>query len=474
MSAQTIDSARGARMDWRAIGALAVLSSSIFLEGIDVAMLNVALPAIRAELGLETTMLSFVVSAYVLGYAGFLLLGGRVADLFGRRRMFLVALVTFIAFSLLGGVAAEGWLLLVSRFVTGVSAAFMTPAALSLITTNFAEGPQRNRAVLIYASTGSAGFALGLVLGGLLTAINWRWVFFAPVIMASIVLPFAFWLLRDSVVRAERQAFDFGGAITLTAAMLLAAFGVTRLEHPDTQLWVAAASFGGSAVLAALFVLIEQRVREPLVRFGVFRSGSLVRANLIALLFIGSFMGFQFLTSLYLQEVLGWSALQTSLTLLVMAVDAILAPLITPWFVRRLTSMGTMILGLLLAVAAYLMFLNIGLDWSYAQMFPTVLLVGLAFTLVYGTMTIVATEGVDASEQGLASGLLNTSVQFGAALGISAVSALTVLNLGDGGSPAERLEALRWSYLVPAGGVAVGALIALSGLRRARQANAAP
>ncbi|MDC9825618.1 MFS transporter [Devosia sp. ZB163] len=460
-------------MDWRAMGALAVLSSSIFLEGVDVAMLNVALPAIRAELGLETTTLSFVVSAYVLGYAGFLLLGGRVADLFGRRRMFLAALVTFIAFSALGGVAQEGWLLLVSRFVTGMSAAFMTPAALSLITTNFAEGPQRNRAVLIYASTGSAGFAMGLVLGGLLTAINWRWVFFAPVIVATGVLPFAFWLLRDSVERPARMSFDFGGAITLTAAMLLAAFGVTRLEHAGTTLWVGLACLGGSVVLAALFVTIERTVREPLVRLGVFRSGSLVRANLIALLFIGSFMGFQFLTSLYLQEVLGWTALETSLTLLVMAIDVVLAPLVSPWFVRRLGSMGTMFGGLLLASAAYLIFVNVGLDWSYLQMLPMLVLVGLAFTLVYGVMTIVATEGVGPSEQGLASGLLNTSVQFGAALGLSAVSAVMVLNLGGADTTGARLEALRWAYLLPASGVALGALIAFTGLRSARRSRAA-
>ena len=162
-------------MGARARGALLILCGAIFLEGIDVAMLNVALPAIRAELGLSTTTLSAVVSAYVLGYAGFMLLGGRAADLFGKRRMFLAALTVFLVFSGLGGFATEGWMLLVARFVTGMAAAFMTPAGLALITTNFAEGPQRNKAVLIYAATASAGFSLGLVAGGFLLAISWRW-----------------------------------------------------------------------------------------------------------------------------------------------------------------------------------------------------------------------------------------------------------------------------------------------------------
>ncbi|MFD0468712.1 MFS transporter [Nonomuraea thailandensis] len=169
-------------------------------------MLNVALPSIRADLGLSTGMLSGVVSAYVLGYGGFMLLGGRAADLLGRRRMFLFWLVVFLLFSGLGGFADEGWVLLVARFVTGVAAAFMTPAGLSLITTNFPEGPQRNRALLIYAGTAAGGFALGLVIGGLLTAIGWRWVFFAPVLLALVILIAAIPLIKDQGSARRRAA----------------------------------------------------------------------------------------------------------------------------------------------------------------------------------------------------------------------------------------------------------------------------
>src|SRR5690242_13571694 len=167
---------------------LLVLCGAVFLEGVDVSMMGVALPSIRAELGLSTASLQWVVSAYVLGYGGFVLLGGRAADVLGRRGMFLGWMAVFIVFSGLGGLAEDGWLLIVARFVTGVAAGFMAPAGLSIITTSFAEGPARNRALLIYAGVGAAGFSLGMVVGGLLTAIGWRWVFFAPVVMAALLL----------------------------------------------------------------------------------------------------------------------------------------------------------------------------------------------------------------------------------------------------------------------------------------------
>ncbi|MFC7649282.1 MFS transporter [Streptosporangium lutulentum] len=191
-------SASSGRMDGRAWGVLFVLCGAIFLEGIDVAMLNVALPSIRADLGLSTGMLSGVVSAYVLGYGGFMLLGGRTADLLGHRRMFLFWLAVFLVFSGLGGFATEGWMLLVARFATGVAAAFMTPAGLALVTGNFPEGPQRTKALGVYAGTAAGGFSLGLVAGGLLASFGWRWVFFAPVILSAAILLAAIPLIKDS------------------------------------------------------------------------------------------------------------------------------------------------------------------------------------------------------------------------------------------------------------------------------------
>ena len=230
-------SAASSRTGARTWGVLFVLCGAIFLEGIDVAMLNVALPAIREDLGLSTGTLSGVVSAYVLGYGGFMLLGGRAADLLGHRRMFVLWLVVFLVFSGLGGFATEGWMLLVARFVTGVAAAFMTPAGLALVTSNFAEGPQRNRALGVYAGTAAGGFSLGLVAGGLLASVGWRWVFFAPVILAAAILVAAVALLKDAGRETpEPRGFDLAGALSITGAMLLLTYGVVRLEHGSAGL----------------------------------------------------------------------------------------------------------------------------------------------------------------------------------------------------------------------------------------------
>ncbi|MGH8966865.1 MAG: MFS transporter, partial [Actinomycetes bacterium] len=191
------------RLTGRAWGLLLVLSGAVFLEGIDVSMMGVALPSIRAELGLTTGTLQWVVSAYVLGYGGFVLLGGRAADLLGRRRMFLVWLAVFVVFSGLGGFATEGWVLVLARFATGVAAGFLAPAGLSIITTRFAEGHTRNRALLVYAGAGAGGFSLGMVVGGLLTAIGWRWVFFAPVLVAAALLVAALRLIPREAAPAR-------------------------------------------------------------------------------------------------------------------------------------------------------------------------------------------------------------------------------------------------------------------------------
>ncbi|MFE9191086.1 MFS transporter [Micromonospora sp. NPDC007208] len=459
------------RMGGRAWAVLLVLCGAIFLEGIDVAMLNVALPAIRSDLGLSTGMLSGVVSAYVLGYGGFMLLGGRAADLLGRRRMFLFWLTVFLIFSGLGGFATEGWTLLVARFATGVAAAFMAPAGLSLLTGLFPEGPQRTRALGVYAGTAAGGFSLGLVAGGLLTAVGWRWVFFAPVILSALLLLAAIPLLKDSPTPAlPTGGFDLTGAFSITGAMLLLVYGVIRLEHLDNGQNVTIAVFTASLVLLVAFVLIERRSANPLVRLGVLRSGPLVRANLGALLFLFSFAGFQFLATLYLQEIRGWSALETGLAMLVIGIDTVLAPTLTPRLVNRFGNVRVLFGGLVLASLAYALFLPVGPDWTYAAMLPTMALLGLAFSLAYGPLTMAALEGIDESEHGLAGGLLYTAMQFGTALGLSAVTAVNVAALADGDSPQAGLDALRAALIVPVAAAVLGAIITAFGLRAARTA----
>ncbi|NRQ37708.1 MFS transporter [Nonomuraea sp. NN258] len=431
-------------------------------------MLAVAVPAIRADLGLTTGAASWVMSGYVLGYAGCTLLGGRAADLLGRRRMFLTWLGVFLVFSALGGFATDGWMLVVARFVTGVAAAFMTPAAMSIITTSYPEGPQRNKALLVFAGVGAGGFSLGLVIGGLLTELGWRWVFFAPVFLAAAILVAAIRLLpAEARPGAARHGYDLAGAASAAAAMLLLAYGIVRIEHRGEGLGLTLGALGCGLALVAVFVVIERRAEAPLVRLGIFRKSAMVRANVSAMLFLGAFFGFQFIVTLYLQELRGWSPLQTAIALIVMGCDAVLAPTLTPRLVNRYGHTRVIVGGFLLAIVAYGLFLLVEMDWSYAAMFPTLFLSGVAFALAYGPLTIAATESVAPEEQGLAGGLLYTFTQFGSAVGISAVTAVYgFAAVGAGGAPDLVLAAYRSALVVPAVMVLLGAAIAAYGLRR--------
>jgi EmrB/QacA subfamily drug resistance transporter len=438
------------RLTRRAWGALLVLCGALFLDALDVSMIGVALPSIRTDLGMSTSSLQWVVSAYVLGYGGFLLLGGRAADLLGRRRVFLISLGVFLVASALGGLADDGSLLIATRFLKGVSAAFTAPAGLSIITTSFAEGPARNKAISIYTATGATGFSLGLVFGGLMTEIGWRWVFFLPVPVALVTLLAAIRLVPvDSrPVRAVR-AFDVAGAVTLTTAMLLLVY--TLVEAPEAG-WASArtlVSFAAAAAVLAAFVRIERRTAAPLVRLGILRSSSLVRANLAAMALIGGWFGFQFIATLYMQQLRGWSPLETGLAIfpggfLVAVLAPRIAPLVMRFGVTRLVTAG-----LISTVAAYALFLPIGLDSGYAAaMLPTMILAGFGFALAYGPLNIAATNGIAPEEQGLAGGLVNTSFQFGGALVLAVATAVNNANVGSDGSPQALLDGFHAAIVV--------------------------
>ena len=442
----------------RAWAVLAVLSGAIFLEGIDVSMMGVALPSMRADLGLTTGELQWVVSAYVLGYGGFVLLGGRAADLLGRRRMFLLWLTVFVAFSGMGGLAVDGWMLVTARFVTGVAAAFLTPAGLSIITTTFAEGPLRNKALLVYSGMGAGGFTLGMVAGGLLTALGWRWVFFAPVLVAAVLLAAAIPLLPADGPRAGSGRFDVAGTATLTSGAVLLVLGIAHA--PETTVGVTALTLAGAVALLTAFVLVERRVAAPLVRLGILRSAALRRANTGAMLLLGSFMGFQFVAVLHLQEVLGWSTVQTGLALAVAGIDAVLAPTVTPLLVNRFGGPRVVVAGMVSAALGYALFLPLGS--TFGAVVPTFLAIGLAFTCAYGPLTIMATDGVEAHEQGLASGVLVTSQQFGTAIGLAVVTAVVVAVGGGVVTP----EALRAGLVVSVVAAVVGIVVAATGVRR--------
>ena len=376
-----------------------VLCASILLDALDVSMMGVALPSIQADLGLSTRSLQWLVSGYVIGFGGFLLLGGRAADLLGRRKVFLVALAVFLVTSGIGGIANDGSVLIASRFLKGVAAAFTAPAGLSIITTSFAEGPLRNRALAIYTATGGAGFAFGLVLGGVLTEISWRLVFLVPVVIAAATLAGGLRLIPADVRAAVgRRDLDLPGAASITAALLLLVF--TVVEAPE-QGWGSARtllSLVGVAALMALFVAIEQRSTSPLVRLGILRSGPLVRANLAAMTFSSAWLSTQFIATLYMQDLRGWSALHTGLAFLPTGVlgEVLVASRVAP-LIQRFGLPQVIAFGMALMVLAYGLLLRIGLDSDYwTVLFPTFALVGFGFGFAYGPLNIAATNGISA------------------------------------------------------------------------------
>ena len=437
---------------------LAVLCGVLFLDGLDVSMVGMALPSIREELSLTNSQLQWVVSGYVLGYGGLLLLGGRAADLLGRRRVLIVGLSVFVVASAIGGLVNDGTLLVVTRVLKGMSAAFTAPAGLSIITTTFSEGPNRNRALAFYTATGASGFSLGLVFGGLLTELGWRWTFLLPVPFALAILLVAPRVIpRDRLIPGARRRYDVAGAVTITAAMLLLVRTVVEAPASGWGDPLIVASFAAVVALLVTFVTIEMRVPQPLVRLGILRNGSLVRANLGMAAMFGAYVGFQFVGTLYLQTVHGWSPLETALAFLPGgALVALGSPRIGP-LVDRYGTPRIIAAGMLAFVVGFALFLRLDGSPSYVGlMLPTMLLIGVGFALCFPAQSIQATAGVADHEQGLASGLVNTSFQLGGAIGLAIVTAVVA---GD-----TSVDAFRPAIAVVVGFAALGLLVSLAGL----------
>jgi EmrB/QacA subfamily drug resistance transporter len=440
-------------------GVLAVLCGVLFLDGLDVSMVGVALPSIGAELGLTTTSLQWIVNGYVLGYGGLLLLGGRTADLLGRRKVFLIALAVFAVASLIGGLVDNGTLLIATRFVKGLAAAFTAPTALSILTTTFREGPARNRALSVFSVFGASGYSSGLILGGLLTSFGWRWTFLIPVPLAIAAL-----IAGIALIPRDRPAagggHDLVGAATLTTGMLLLVY--TVVSAPDRG-WLSPVTLGSVVIAVALlagFVVTENRVRHPLIRLGILRVGTVIRANLSMVALFGSYLSFQFMMTLYLQDVLGWSPLRMALALLP---AGLLVAFGSPFVGRLIDRFGTPRLlitsmaSLLLGYAWFL--LTAGNAPHYAvTILPTMLLLGGGFAFGFSSITAQATQGIDDSEQGLASGLVQTSGQVGAAL---ILAVLTALLAGDGSAPATDFSRFHPGVNLVTGVALVGLLLNL-------------
>ncbi|WP_054811520.1 MFS transporter [Nocardia arizonensis] len=441
-------------------GMLITLCIVLFLDGLDVSMIGVALPSIGAELDLSTSTLQWLVSGYVLGYGGLLLLGGRTADLLGRRRVFLIALAVFAVASLLGGLVSSGPLLILTRFVKGLAAAFTAPTGLSIITTNFAEGPARNKALSIYTVFGAGGYSMGLLFGGLMTGVGWRWTFLLPVPIALAALVAAYALVpKDEGV--EEGGHDLFGALLSTAGMLLLVYTVVSAPEAGWTSVRTIVSFLVTAALLAAFVAVEKRVRYPLVRLGILRKTTLVRAALAIVAVAGSYFSWQFIVTIYLQDALGWSPLKLAMALLPVGVLVVGSAFFSDRLVDRF---GTgPIIGVTLSVMAvgYLLFLRLDTAPSYlAMLLPAILLIGIGW-VGFPAINIQATNGIDDDEQGLAAGVLQTSMQVGAAVVLAVTTAIVTSRTAGDGSPAAILDTFRPGLEFVAGVAIVGALIAL-------------
>ena len=450
--------------------ALALLAMTQFVIVIDASIVNVALPSIGAHLHFGRADLSWVVNAYVLTFGGFLLLGGRMADLLGRRRMFMLGLVVFSLASFAGGIAqSEGWLI-AARAVQGLGAAIVSPAALSIITVTFAEGAERNRALGIWGAVAGAGGAAGVLLGGILTSgLSWRWVLFVNVPIGLIAALLAPGTLRESRAEDGTTTFDLPGAVTVTAGLSLLVYAVVDTVNSGWGSTATLLRLGGAALLLIAFVVIERRSRHPLMPFSIFRLRTLRAANIIGLLIGMSLFSMFFFISLYLQDVLHYSPIKTGISYLPLAVGIIISAGAASQLVTRLGFKPPLIAGMLLIAGGLLWFSQVpatGGSYVADVLGPSLLAaVGLGFSFV--PVTIAAVTGTKPHEAGLASGLINTSQQVGGALGLAILATIansrtqSLFHAGVHSTSVALTKGFDRAFLVGAGFAIVGAILAV-------------
>jgi EmrB/QacA subfamily drug resistance transporter len=406
--------------------ALILLCSAQFVVVLDASIVNVALPTIGRELAFSQENLPWVVNAYVLTFGGFLLLGGRTADLLGRRRVFMAGLMLVAVASLAAGFAATEGQLIAARAAQGLGAAIISPAALSIVTTTFKDGAERNKALGVWGAVAGSGGAAGVLLGGVLTEwLGWEWVLWVNVPVSLIAFALSPRLLAETRAEGETRAFDVAGAVTVTAGLSVLVYALVDANNVG---WGSSRTIGLlalSAVLLAAFVAIELRARKPLVPFSIFRIRTLTGANVVGLLVGASLFSMFFFISLYMQQVLGYSAIHAGLSYLPLALVIMASAGIASQLVTKLGYKPVLAAGMLMIVVGLLWFSRVSVDGSFLSdiLGPSLFAAaGLGFAFV--TTTIAAVSGVEEDEAGLASGLINTSQQVGGALGLAVLSSI--------------------------------------------------
>ena len=447
--------------------ALILLCVAQFVVVLDASIVNVALPTIGNALGFSESNLPWVVNAYVLTFGGFMLLGGRMADLLGRRRVFMAGLVLFALASLAGGLATNSGQLIAARAVQGLGAAILSPAALSIVTTTFRDGAERNKALGVWGAVAGSGGAAGVLLGGVLTdGLGWEWVLWVNVPIGLAAAALAPMLLEESRAEGIGRHFDFLGAFSITAGLSVLVYALVDANNAG---WGSGRTIGLLAVSAALlvtFVVTEMRAAAPLVPFRIFRQRTITGANVVGVLVGASLFSMFFFISLYMQQVLGYSAIKAGLSYLPLEISIIIAATIASQLVTRIGFKTVLAVGMALIAAGLIWFSQVSVNGGFATdiLGPSLLAAfGLGFAFV--PVTIAAVSGVDDHEAGLASGLINTSQQVGGALGLAILSAISVSVIGSSHSPADLTEGFRAAFLAGAGFAVLGLLATLFMIR---------
>jgi EmrB/QacA subfamily drug resistance transporter len=418
-----------ARRKWYGLALLLLVQ---FMVVLDIAIVNVALPSIQTDLGFSQENLQWVISAYALLFGGFLLLGGRAADLLGRRRLFLTGLVLFTAASLFSGLAWSEGALIGARAFQGLGAAIITPAALSILTTTFAEGKERNAALGAWGAVGAFGAVAGVLLGGVLTdLLSWQWIFFVnlPVGVAALLLtPFLIGESRD----ATAESYDVPGAVLVTGGLVALVYAITQANSYGWGSFETVGLFAASAALLAGFIGWEARAKDPLMPFSIFRLRTLVGANVAGLILGTAMFGMFLMLTLYMQQVLGYSPMKTGVAYLAVAGTAILWSAVAAQLVNRIGVKPVLVVGMTSLTAGLVYFTQVSVGGAYlSDLLPGFLLIAVGLGFSFVPISIAALAGVQHSEAGLASGLINTSQQIGGALGIAALSSIATSTTSD-------------------------------------------
>jgi EmrB/QacA subfamily drug resistance transporter len=412
--------------------ALALLCAVQFMVVLDIAIVNVALPSIQVDLGFSQENLQWVISAYALMFGGFLLLGGRAADLLGRRRVFMAGTILFGVASLLAGLAWSEGALIGARALQGLGAAIITPAGLSILTTTFAEGKERNTALGAWGGVGAFGAVAGVLLGGILTdALSWEWIFFVNVPVAALALVLAPVLLRESRDLTVRS-FDAPGAVLVTGGLVALVFAITQAHDYG---WLSVETIGifiGSAVFLGAFLVWEARAKEPLMPFSIFRLRTLTGANVAGFILGTAVFAMFLMLTLYMQQVLDYSAMKTGIAYLAVAGTAIVWSAVAAQLVNRVGVKPVLATGMASLTAGLIYFTQVSVGGSYvADLLPGFLLIAVGLGFSFVPISIAALAGVRPSEAGLASGLINTSQQIGGALGVAILSTIATSTASD-------------------------------------------